>query len=81
MPMWLVQFPNVSPPVNLVFREHINPSTTACSNIISVLITSKDKVDVVHIDFHKMFDSGLHNKLLLKLWNIGITGNLWKWFK
>ena len=23
----------------------------------------------------------LHNQLLVKLWNIGITGTLWKWFK
>ena len=27
------------------------------------------------------FDSVPHNELLLKLWNIGITGNLWLWFK
>ena len=45
------------------------------------LITSKDEVDVVHIDFRKAFDSVSHSKLLLKLWNIGITGKLWKWFK
>ena len=45
------------------------------------LITSKDEVDVVHIDFRKAFDSVLHNQLLVKLWNIGITGTLWKWFK
>ena len=45
------------------------------------LITSKDEVDVVHIDFRKAFDSVPHNQLLVKLWNIGITGTLWKWFK
>ena len=45
------------------------------------LITSKDEVDVVHIDFRKAFDSVSHNQLLVKLWNIGITGTLWKWFK
>ena len=42
------------------------------------LTTSKCQVDVVHIGFHKAFDSVLHNKLLLKLWNIS---NVWKWFK
>ena len=45
------------------------------------LITSKDEVDVVHIDFRKTFDSVPHNQLLVKLWNTGITGTLWKWFK
>ena len=35
-------------------------------------------VDVVYIDF---FDSVPHNELLVKLWEFGITGNLWKWFK
>jgi len=38
-------------------------------------------VDVVHIAFQKAFDSVPHSKLLLKLWNIDITGKLWKWFK
>ena len=30
--------------------------------------------------FKKAFDSVPHHKLLSKIWNIGITGNLWKWF-
>ena len=45
------------------------------------LITSRDEVDVIHIDFRKAFDSVPHNELLMKRWNIGITGTLWKWFK
>ena len=28
----------------------------------------------------KAFDSVPHHELLLKIWKIGITGNLWKWF-
>ena len=41
------------------------------------------QTDVIYLDFKKAFDSVPHNKLLLKLWNIGITGNLqlWLWFK
>jgi len=38
------------------------------------LITSKDKIDVIYIDFQKAFDSVPLNELLMKLWNIGITG-------
>ena len=45
------------------------------------LITSKDEIDVIYIDFRKAFDSVPHNELLVKLWNIGITGTLWKWFE
>ena len=45
------------------------------------LITSKDEIDVICIDFHKAFDSVPHNELLVKLWNMGITGTLSKWFE
>ena len=41
----------------------------------------KVQTDVIYLDFKKAFDSVPHNELLLKLWNIGITGNLWLWFK
>ena len=44
------------------------------------LITSKEEIDAIYIDFRKAFDSVPHNNLLMKLWNIGITGNLWNWF-
>jgi len=44
------------------------------------LITSKDEIDTIYIDFRKAFDSVPHNGLLVKLWNMGITGVLWDWF-
>ena len=37
------------------------------------------QVDVIYLDFKKAFDSIVHNILLHKLWNFGITDNLWKW--
>ena len=45
------------------------------------LITSKDKIDVIYMDFRKAFDSVPHNELLVKLLNMAITGTLWKWFE
>ena len=36
---------------------------------------------MVYFDFRKAFDTVPHNELLFKLCSMGITGNLWKWFK
>ena len=44
------------------------------------LITSKEEIDVIYIDFRKAFDSVPHNDLLVKLWNMGISGTLRRWF-
>lgn len=38
-------------------------------------------IDAIYLDFAKAFDTLSHNILLFKLWHIGITGNLWLWFK
>ena len=42
---------------------------------------NKTQVDVIYLDFAKAFDRVPHNELLLKLWSIGITEDLWSWFK
>lgn len=44
-------------------------------------IENKNPCNVVYVDFMKAFDSVPHSELLFKLWRIGITGPLWKWFK
>ena len=38
------------------------------------------QTDSIYLDFRKAFDSVSHNKLLAKLSNNGIAGNLWNWF-
>ena len=37
--------------------------------------------DTIYLDFRKAFDSVPHNELLLKMWKIGITSNVWYWLK
>ena len=52
-----------------------------CNNCYYLLLEAKSEVDVVYMDFRKAFDSVSHNGLLNKLYSIGITGKLWKWFQ
>ena len=58
---------------------------SACTNILECMhdwIMSLDlhkMLDVVYIDFSRAFDSVVHSKLLHKLRNVGITGNLYNW--
>ena len=44
-------------------------------------VINTPQTDVVYLDFRKAFDSVAHKELLFKLWNFGITGNLWRWFE
>ena len=45
------------------------------------VINTNHQTDVIYLDFRKAFDSVPHNQLLLKLNRLGISGNLWLWFK
>ena len=48
-------------------------------NDITLALDNKDNIDLICIDFSKAFDLVSHKKLLLKLENYGINGNLLKW--
>ena len=50
-------------------------------SIIHQAVDNKQQVDMVYLDFRKAFDSVPHQELLYKLWRMGITGNLWCWFR
>lgn len=45
------------------------------------IINTNHQTDVIYLDFRKAFDSVPHHELLIKLRSIGISGNLWLWFK
>ena len=51
---------------------------------LSAVVNNADQkfaCDIVYLDFRKAFDSVPHKELLFKLWLMGITGDLWFWFK
>ena len=54
---------------------------TSFAKIFNNLDGGATGVDTLYLDFRKAFDSVPHNELLLKLWRLGITGQLWLWFQ
>ena len=50
-----------------------------CTNDWLLSLNSSKSTDAVYIDFSKAFDSIVLSKLLYKLKNYGISGNLFKW--
>ena len=65
----------------LIFRPFQTVFNYTSTTFFHQLIASKGEIDVIYVDFSKVFDSVPHNEMLMKLWNIGIVGALWKWFK
>jgi len=45
------------------------------------IVCTNHQTDVLYLDFRKAFDSVPHNELLQKLKTVGISGNLWLFFK
>ena len=51
------------------------------SELLSSAYDDCHQVDSIYLDIRKAFDTVPHTKLLSKLWDAGITGNLWVFFK
>ena len=49
------------------------------TNYVLQSFESSHQVDTIYIDFTKAFDSVSHVRLMQKVWNIGIRGNLCRW--
>ena len=53
----------------------------ACLNKWTSAINDNKYIDIVYFDFKKAFDKVSHIKLLIKLKDIGIAGNILKWIE
>jgi hypothetical protein len=60
-------------------RHSTSSNLLECLHDWTMSLEFQKMVDVVYIDFSRAFDSVVHSKLLFKLRNIGIGGNLYKW--
>ena len=49
--------------------------------LFNIILSTNHQTDVIYFNFKKVFDSVPHNELLFKLKSLGISGNLWLWFK
>ncbi len=65
------------------FLKHRSSLTQLLSSYSQVVdaLNSGNSCNVVYLDLAKAFDKVPHKELLFKLWMLGITGNLWKWFQ
>jgi hypothetical protein len=62
-------------------RSYLSQLLLSFAQIFSDLDRGAEGIDAIFLDFRKAFDSVPYNELLVKLWNMGITGKLWSWFR
>jgi len=61
--------------------KQIYPATVTLLLYFDDLRSDRKQTDSVYLDFSKAFDSVPHNRLLMKLWSVGITGIIWSWLQ
>lgn len=84
----------VTDQLSTAVRRHITPNQhgffrgrSVDTNLLSyteIILDALDngyQVDAVYTDFAKAFDKICHERLLLKLWQLGIHGDLFRWIK
>ena len=49
--------------------------------LLETIINTEYQSDVIYLDIRKAFDIVSHNDLLVKMKAMGISGNIWLWFK
>ena len=52
-----------------------------CIEIWTRMVEDAESIDIIYTDFAKAFDSVPHQRLLEKVRNFGITGNVHNWIK
>lgn len=59
----------------------VDSNLLSYTEILLNALDNKYQVDAVYTDFAKAFDKISHERLLLKLWQLGIHGDLFRWVK
>ena len=70
--------------ISLVSFQAVCAYSNCCClhmNCTQLYSSNHHDIDVIYLDYYKVFHSVSHNELLLKLWKYGITGDLRLWFK
>jgi len=49
--------------------------------LFNKVINTTHQTDIIYLNFRKAFDSVPHKELLFKLNHLGISGNVWMWFR
>ena len=62
-------------------RRSTGTNLLSCFHDWHLSIKSKRVIDIIYIDFHKAFDSLVHNKILAKLNSYGVTYELLYWIQ
>ena len=81
MNTWLVTSFWQTTNVDLFLEKAVNPFKLLMLNFLTESIENGTDAELIHLDFAKAFDSVLHNRLICKLHDYGISGNPLLWIR